>query len=1126
MTKRHDATEAQVRAAQPRATTWLSANAGSGKTRVLTDRVARLLLDDVEPQHILCLTYTKAAASEMQNRLFQRLGAWSMLDAASLHEALDELGLEGQITPEKLREARSLFARAIETPGGLKIQTIHSFCSALLRRFPLEAGVSPQFTEIEDRAADLLRAEIVDTMAEGDESAVLADVAAFFQGEDLSDLTSQIIQHEDAFSKPRSQSDIQALFNLDPEFDPNALPRHVIHANTAKWLQDAADILATESPTMKKLAALLSQVDTDDPTHADLDILYQALLKKEDRQPKFKTIPTKNAKTKLGPLLEPFLALMQRTADAMEMTLSVRAAERTLALHRFATRFLTHYNAQKARRAWLSFDDLIARARALLSDPAVASWVLYRIDGGIDHILVDEAQDTSPAQWDVIRKLAEEFTSGEGTRDNRTRTLFVVGDKKQSIYSFQGADPREFDRMEVEFRQRFEDARQYFQKRQLHYSFRSSQAILRLVDAAFEDATAAGFGDEDNHIAFNEDLPGRVDLWPVVPPQEKDEERAWFDPLDRASPTHHNTQLAQRIASQIKAMLDPDTNTTIPDKDAAGQLVRRRVSPGDILILFQSRKLESQNSLFNAVIRALKEHDLPVAGADRLKVGAELAVRDLTALLSFLATQDDCLSLASALRSPLFGWSEKDLFDIAHGREKELLWQVLRQKECPATHMLKDLRAQVDFLRPYDLIERILTRHAGRRKILARLGREAEDGINALLAQALAYERTAVPSLTGFLVWLETGDLMIKRQVDSASDQIRVMTVHGAKGLEAPIVILPDCAPRTPQQRSQIVKVADVPVWKPLSDEMPNAVAATLEQSKVDTKNEDKRLLYVALTRAEKWLIVAAAGDLGKSADCWYGTVQRAFEAFPVVTATSHALEIERYAFAEWDAAPLVDRTSLASKVVTVPAFLKHPAPPPPPQKEVVSPSDLGGEKALPSAQGLDEETAKAYGQHVHTLLDRCTAIHPDQRGDMLCHLQDMHDIPDEAIAETLSVLDAAHLRHLFTQNVLSEVSLTAELGKTRLFGIADKLVIADTSVTVVDFKTNREIPKRPENCPEGILRQMGAYVHALQQIYPDKQVLSEIVWTKDASHMSLPHDLVIDALQRTQHLDASGPAT
>ncbi|MDW4498089.1 double-strand break repair helicase AddA [Sulfitobacter sp. D35] len=1134
MSAPNDASAAQIRAADPAFSTWLSANAGSGKTRVLTDRVARLLLGGVDPrashkavdpQHILCLTYTKAAASEMQNRLYKRLGQWAMMSDDALRAALRELGEDGAIPAEKLREARRLFARALETPGGLKIQTIHSFCAALLRRFPLESGVSPQFTEMDDRAAELLRAGIVDRMAEGPDAPLVDGMARHLTDENFGAITASIVRMGDAFDTPLDLADLLGLFGQPASLTEAGIAGSVFPGGERDLLDRFIPTMRAKGGNDGKAAEKLAAIAT--PGFDDLPVLEDVFLTKSGANAfcaKIGKLPTKPTQDALSADMPAWNAFMQRVEDAREPRLALLAAQKALALHRFAARFLEHYNAAKRDHGWLDFDDLILRTRRLLDDPAVAAWVLYKIDGGIDHILVDEAQDTSPSQWDVIRKLTLEFASGAGARPDVARTIFVVGDKKQSIYSFQGADPLEFDRMEKDFRQRLEAAEQPFQSETLAYSFRSSSAVLRIVDHCFGEASGTGFDPAPQHIAFKHRLPGRVDIWPVVPRQDTPEDGDWTDPVDRPGERHHTVILAERIARQIQELTQ--TPHYIPaDVDGHPGHVRRRIRPGDFLILVQRR-----SDLFSEIIRACKALNLPIAGSDRLKVGAELAVRDLAALLAFLAVPEDDLSLATALKSPLFGWSEQMLFDLAHARDG-YLWQALRGRGAEFTEtlaMLQDLLNEVDFRRPYDLIERILTRHEGRARLLARLGAEAEDGIDALLSQALAYERNAVPSLTGFLVWMETDDLEIKRQVDSASDQIRVMTVHGAKGLESPIVILPDTVRRPPQIRDSVVDVGGHPVWATPANERPAAMRDRLDAMRAAEEAERLRLLYVALTRAEKWLILAACGDLPTSGDSWYQAVQRAMDPSGAEEIEVDGEKGKRHAHGDWDALPVVEPEEKVVHPPSLEPFFAAPAPAEPPQRATLSPSDLGGAKALPGDLGEDSEIAKRHGTLVHDLLEHLAARPAPERPGLLAAMapEDGTAAFDAAGAEAQAVLGDPSLAWIFASGTLAEVPISAELGRHRLHGVIDRLIVEPDRVLAVDFKTNRVVPATPGTCPDGILRQMGAYAHALAQIWPDRRIETGILWTRDASFMALPHDIVSDALQSAPYLDeAPGPS-
>jgi len=1115
---RDDATEAQVRAASPRASTWLAANAGSGKTRVLTDRVARLLLEGAQPQRILCLTYTKAAAAEMQNRLFLRLGAWAMLPDQELRKQLADLGQEARLADTKLRRARTLFARAIETPGGLKIQTIHSFCASILRRFPLEAQVSPGFSEMEDRAGALMRADIVRAMANTPQAApAVRDLAGYLADQDFDKITASIIAQRDAFEPPLHPNDIDTLLGLPGGCTMETVFQRVFLGTELALIAQLLPVLRAGSKNDVSAAEKLSQITG--PNGAALDILENVLLlgatAKEPFTAKIGSFPTKSTQAALGALQNQLEDLMRRVEDAHDMRLAVQAAQRSKALHQFAAAFLPRYEARKQQLGWLDFDDLIRKARDLLTDPSVAEWVLYRLDGGIDHILVDEAQDTSPTQWKVIELLAQEFTAGAGARADAPRTIFVVGDKKQSIYSFQGADPRAFDTMKDQFSQRLQATGQPLVSSSLEYSFRSAEAILRLVDEVFARRHNSGFPADNRHRAFKGEMPGRVDLWPAISPTKNEQSADWFDPVDQVSQDHHTKQMAHRVASQIKQMID--SRTAIPKEIGnSGTYEMHPVQAGDFLILVQRR-----SDLFGEIIQACKAMGLPIAGADRLKLGAELAVRDLAALMSFLAVPEDCLSLAISLKSPLFGWDEQALFDLAHKRQEKYLWQALRARrgDFGATlAVLDDLRAKADFLRPFDLIERILTRHNGRKNLLAHLGPEAEDGINAFLAQALAYERTAVPSLFGFLQWMETDDLEIKRQMDVAGQRIRVMTVHGAKGLEAPIVILPDTAQRNVNLREAFLVENGHALWNMPGAALPRALAEARQAHLMAEQAERDRLLYVALTRAEKWLIVGAAGELGQDGESWYHKTAAAMQhcnAAPHGFGFGQGLRLET---GNWPATAVPPSHTARAQPVALPALFQQPAPPCEVAQKTLSPStDLGGAKALPGDSGLDEESALRRGRQIHLLLEHLAPLPADLRHEtaqaLLASGPDATELPS-LLAEVTRLLDAPSLAHVFGNAALAEVSITAPLdGGRRLHGTIDRLIVSDSGILAVDFKTNATVPHTAQSIPQGLVRQMAAYAHALAQVYPTKPISCAILWTTTAQLMPLPADMLADAL-------------
>jgi ATP-dependent helicase/nuclease subunit A len=1094
----NDASLAQHRAANPATSTWLSANAGSGKTKVLIDRVARLLLAGVSPQHILCLTYTKAAATEMQNRLFERLGAWAMMPELGLRAALADLGhAEARHhTAQDLSFARQLFARAIESPGGLRIQTIHSFCATLLRRFPLEAGVSPAFREMDDRAARILREDIIEEMADHLAPDAVQEVARYHSGNDFLGLMAAIARESAGFATPLSMAGALQMFGLRGNETEAGLVNQVmlgrereivaqliphLQAGSVNDQRDAKRLLAVNLDA--KILSLMSQLETF--------FLFGSGAKAFTA--KLASFPTKATRGQLSPELCAQLdAFMLRVESARPLRLALRAAQKTAALHSFAAHFLPLYSKAKAARGLLDFDDLIARAIHLLTDRSVAAWVLFRLDGGIDHILVDEAQDTSPSQWRVIELLAEEFTAGASAQ-SKPRTLFVVGDKKQSIYSFQGANTEIFDKKQHEFAVKFQQTSQPFEPQVLQYSFRSSPAILRVVDEIFGQRFPRAMGDSVQHLAHHETMAGRVDLWPVVPNAEKPDPIDPTDTIPRIAAHSAEWELAQQVAGAIEAILS--SRMIIPTKSG-----HREVTAGDVLVLVQRR-----SKVFDHIIRACKKLNLPIAGADRLRLGGEMAVRDLSALLRFLATPEDDLSLAAALRSPLLGLDEAQLFDLAQGRSG-YLWEALRtsQVHSHVLEILADLRDQADFLRPYDLLERLLTRHEGRHRLIARLGPEAEDGIDELLSQALTFEQGEIPSLTGFLLWLETDDITVKRQMDSGGTQIRVMTVHGAKGLEAPIVFLPDCADRKPRERDEIISLKGGLAWRTNSDESPIEIASAATAKFDASEDERLRLLYVALTRAQSWLIVAAAGEV-KSPQTWYNLVKGGMQG-----AASIAGGVLRYETGEWpqNAAPVAPLAAKAAPVA-LPDWAQIKVANTPRPAQPFAPSGLTGAKTM--GEGEADQGALAFGTAVHTLLEHLPNAPAAEWPALAQRLA--RDLP-EAIAEAMQVLSAADLAHVFA-SPLAEVTLTAPLDMGQMLGVIDRLVITPSHVLAVDFKTNAAVPASPTDVPEGLLAQMGAYLNALQQIYPNRQVDVAILWTKTGSLMPLDHDMMRAALRR-----------
>jgi ATP-dependent helicase/nuclease subunit A len=758
-------------------------------------------------------------------------------------------------------------------------------------------------------------------------------------------------------------------------------------------------------------------------------------------------VPHQATRAVLGPLAGDLDTLMDRVEAARPRRLAAAAYEKSLALNTFARAWLAEYDRLKAV-GLLDFDDLVARAVALLSDPATAAFVLWRLDGGLDHVLVDEAQDTSPPQWRVIQAITDEFFAGSGARDV-PRTVFVVGDEKQSIYSFQGADPAAFAAMRAHFDAQLEAMDAALQACALLHSYRSSVPILSLVDAVFAGPAGTHFTGPVKHLASDPDRPGRVELWPFMPRPEKPQEPPWDRPLDLPMPDDPVTRLADAIAAEIRTWLDEAR--LIPTKQGL-----RAITPGDILVLVQRR-----STVFHPLIRALKRHRVPVAGADVLRIGGELAVRDLLAALRVAATPPDDLALAALLRSPLGGLSEAELFRLAHGRPRRLIAALDASPHADAAAFVQDLRGQADYLRPYELLERILIRHDGRRRLTARLGPEAEDGIDALLDQALAYETVEPPTLSGFLAWITRDEFTVKRRSDDRGGEVRVMTVHGAKGLQAPVVILPDTARRQEAGRAPAILplAGGAAAWSVPLDDCPPPLAQAEAERRLRRAAENRRLLYVALTRAESWLVVAGAGDPGDAEDAsWHATVEAALGRLDAADEDGRLVLAQDWPTARGAAA------APPPPPPEPPGWTAGPPPAPPAAARPVSPSALGGAHALPGEP--PEADPLARGTRLHLLLDGLAGRPHTERAARAARLLPEAADRAELLAEAAAVLDAPALAPLFAPGARTEVALAAPLGppasSAASTGCSSRPTASSPSTSSRTAPCPRRRPRRP----------------------------------------------------------------
>ncbi|HUB85660.1 MAG TPA: double-strand break repair helicase AddA, partial [Rhizomicrobium sp.] len=759
-------------------------------------------------------------------------------------------------------------------------------------------------------------------------------------------------------------------------------------------------------------------------------------------------------------------------------------------------------------RGVLDYDDLVSQTLHLLDSRPDAAWVLYKLDGGLDHILIDEAQDTSPEQWQIVRKLTEEIFSGEGRERETVRTIFAVGDEKQSIFSFQGAEPEEFEENRQHFAARTGDA---FANVRLETSRRSVPEVLQLVDAVFEDdAAREGLSKTPiAHTAHRAADKGRVELWPTLQPEPGPELDLWrLRPVDVQSARSPVAQLADKVAAEIAGWIK--SRRKLPGHDAP-------IRPGDIMILLPRRE-----PFASEVIRRLKQRDIPVAGADRMKITQQIAVMDLIALGRFVLLPEDDLNLAALLRSPLFDIGEEELCALANPR-KGTLWRALQaQRDATAfviAHaFLSDALSRADYQPPYEYYSQTLVKDGMRLRLLARLGPEAADAIDEFLSLALSYEQLNTPSLEGFLHWIERGEAEVKRDMERGRDEVRVMTVHGSKGLEADIVILPDTTtlPESAGRRGEFLYTDDGVVFPVKADEAPEAVKRAKAAAEDAAHREHRRLLYVALTRAKDRLIVCGFENKnGLKEGSWYDLAARAawkkgipFESGGETLVAIGDADVENF---EGDTRKLSDR-------VPLPAWTGENPAPENIRPRLIRPSDAAGEEEPATISPRGKNAARfRRGNLIHALLARLPEIAASDRRDIALQFLAAHQVEHEDAAkmadETLAVIAHPHFAAAFGPNSRAEVAVVADLPElgdgARLNGRIDRLAVTDDEVLIVDFKTNRPPPKTPEAVSTLYKTQMALYRAALARIYPGRRIACALVWTEGPSLMPLADDLL-----------------
>lgn len=1124
-------TQAQARATHPELTAWVGASAGTGKTHVLTARVLRLMLTGTSPENIVCLTFTKAAAAEMKNRIFAELGRWSVMEDDLLVAEINRRTEEYADT-DMLVRARQLFARVLDLAGGLQIQTFHSFCQALLGRFPLEAGMAPGFEGMDESEASKTMASAKDQMLAMTQTPGGAQVKAALDRvaglvtentfdeviERLSFEASTLHRAQNAYGDLGLVPALYRALDLVPGETEAALL-------TQSVADDAFDLdgmrllgpvlLAGSKSEQKAGEAITAYTAADALERVALFDAYTLAFLTAAGSPRAR-IAVKKTLTD-HPEFETLIEKEQsRLARLTERRKRIRAAEATAALLQLGLAQLGLYRRIKSERGLVDFDDMIDRTVGLLGRSDIGPWVLFKLDARVDHILVDEAQDTNRDQWRVVEALAAEFFAGEGARDT-VRTVFAVGDAKQSIFSFQRADPREFIAARDRVFHRAFQAERDAEPVPLNLSFRSGGAVLGLVDAVFHTEARAWHGlsadlEHVRHDFVRAGHGGLVELWPLEVPVADDgeEEATWVPPLVQETADDAEGRTAWRIARRIRTMIAE--RETLESQN-------RPIEAGDILVLVRRR-----TAFVDHLVRALKYLGVPVAGRDRMVLTEELPVMDLLALAHAALLPTDDLTLATVLKSPFIGLDEDQLFDLAYGR-KGALWHALQQRaaEKPvfasALAFLQDVVRGADIHTPFEFFSHVLTDLGGRRKLVARLGEEVHDPVDELLEEALRYEQSEAASLQAFIQRVEHGGTQIKRDMEAAGGAVRIMTAHSAKGLQAPIVFLSDLVGLPDISRDGRVlplEAADAGMPPLLLWTSPAKDLPFVEDMKAELKekqmHEYRRLLYVALTRAEDRLYVAGWQDRrDPPEDCWFCAVAEGFDRLGAVEEDlPDGRMVKRYTVSQTIPVTPHQQALDAVMAAPLPNWLEKAMPEEPDPPRPLTPSRPDeDEPAATSPLARTSEKRFERGRLIHTLLEWLPELPQDGRETAAKrYLGRASDLTPQDIEifwdEVARILDDVTFSSLFGPGSRAEVQVAGKLGPRIISGQVDRLVVTDNEVLIVDYKTNRPPPKDPALVPPVYLKQMGLYVRALEAVYPGKTVRAALLWTDIALLMEL----------------------
>jgi ATP-dependent helicase/nuclease subunit A len=1068
-------TEQQI-ASDPNYSIWLSASAGTGKTKVLTDRVLRLLISGVEPRRILCLTFTNAAANEMKERIHSRISKWSVISDKELKLELEALSGSASHSAE-VKKAKALLSNYLQKSESLNIYTIHSFCQKVLKQFPIEAQISPSFRIIDEINTQKIFALVKYSLIT---NSSLSPVVSKFLGEmheiKLNELIEEILNHKIKFKylfdRFRGAADYQnylrsTLKLVDGENEISAI------LDGKKQIARYIDKMSISE--IKKL--LLEFVAASSDEMVEQFNKLKSFFLTADEQKKKKLL-TKALQSEYPGQLEYLLTIQEAIFETLNRIKTYKLFESSLNLYELAKGVISNYESYKNLQNFLDYDDLIYYTHQLFTKSEFKDWILYKLDGGIEHILVDEAQDTNLNQWKLILAMLSDFVAGESS-NKANKSIFVVGDEKQSIYSFQGAEYEQFNKIKAEILQQLANSQKKYQVVNLGTSYRSSKLILDTVNQIFNHIRGIdpGLFEADNfelkcHL---ENYGGRVEVWPLYK-ATKSEDVFW--------PTSYQEQtddaqdkLAQDIASYIKDMIDSKKILFS---------TQRPVAPEDFMILLRQR-----NELAHKIVKELKKLQLPVAGLDRIALFEDLSVQDLLSAAKFALLPEDELNLACLLKSPIINLNDQDLYQLLYKREQNLYSQIQQDsKYLKVKEQLAEINKLARNLGLSDFFYVLVYGHNNLIHFLSRNGRESADPINELISLALKFEQEISGSLQEFVSWCSTCNIELARGTNN-DNVIKIMTIHGAKGLQAPIVIVPETTELSKSTDRFLWDDNDCPFFGAKASQYCEFYDNLKQIEKNKQYKEYLRLLYVAATRAQEQLIFCGYSAYENiNPNCWYNLVNA-------------ALEKTLKTIIRKDVMVLINESSLKSPSI---AHAKQQAIKPLPLINMTIKTSYKcedqQENIMPySPLALDQSAT--YGEIIHKILEESLAT-KNIENLLDHHLFDL--LPEYYLKlvkpKLYKLINSDEFKRLIQGEIMIEVSIGSQ-HEYRLSRI-DLLSLHQDQATIIDYKTDKNVPEDINGVPEKYVAQLKSYKEAIQSIYPNKTIEAKILWIMAPSFMQI----------------------